>query len=95
MNRSIFFCEFQQRKCIKYEDIWTTFDPGTGPLKMAIFDQKRCILQTILRRLQTSVGPALLQEKTFDIVSGDENMLFADLKSVHRKSWAIEVSWSA
>jgi hypothetical protein len=29
-------------------------------------------LQTIFKRLQTAVGPALLQEKTFDIVTVDE-----------------------
>jgi hypothetical protein len=28
------------RKCIKYEAIWTTFDLGTGPLKLAIFGLK-------------------------------------------------------
>jgi hypothetical protein len=57
---------------------------------MAIF-----FLQTMLKRLQTAVGPALLQEKTFDMVSVDEKMLFDDKKSIHRKSWAIEVSWGA
>jgi hypothetical protein len=47
----IFFGEFQQRrsktkdigpnrKYINYEHVWTTFDPGTCPLKMAIFGLK-------------------------------------------------------
>jgi hypothetical protein len=65
------------RKCIKYEDIWTTFDPGSGPLKMAIFGIKNAVfLLTVLKRLQTALGPALQQEKTFDIVSIDEKNAF-------------------
>jgi hypothetical protein len=35
-------------------------------------------LQTIFRRLQTAVRPALLQEKSFDIVNVEEKMLFDD-----------------
>jgi hypothetical protein len=52
-------------------------------------------LQTILKKLQTAVGPALLQEKPFEIVSVGEKMLFDDWKLVHRKSWASKVSWVA
>jgi hypothetical protein len=41
------------------------------------------------------VAPALLREKTSDIVSVHEKMIFTDWKSVHRESRAIEVSWVA
>jgi hypothetical protein len=43
-------------------------------------------------RVQAIVGLALTQEKTFDIISDDEKMLFDGWKSVYRKSWNIEVN---
>jgi hypothetical protein len=34
------------RAYIKYQDIWTTFEPAAGALKMAIFNQKSCFFAT-------------------------------------------------
>jgi hypothetical protein len=52
--------------------------PEQGPLNGQFWPKNAVFLQSILKRLQTAVGPALLQEKTFDIVSVDEKMLFGD-----------------
>jgi hypothetical protein len=66
---------------------------GPETLKTTIFGLKTLFyLQSILRTIPTAVKlAALLQEITFDIVSIDEKMLLSACKSVHRKSWAIEV----